>query len=104
MTAPNWMVPTVTPVLGTFGRSGSAGLLFGLEHLDRDPVRVVDGYEVGAQETGGPLYPGMSSSRPRLASARSAILAWITLACMADLPCSFGASSRYPRLSAISGA
>ena len=42
---------------GTFGRSGSAGLLFGFEHLDRDPVRVVDRYEVGAEETGGPLYP-----------------------------------------------
>ena len=66
--------------LGTFGRSGSAGLLFGFEHLDRDPVRVVDGYEVGAQETGGPLIPAMSPSRPRLASARSAMLAWITLA------------------------
>lgn len=44
-----------TVCLGTFGRSDSAGLLFGLEHLDRDPVRVVDRYEEGAQETGALL-------------------------------------------------
>ena len=37
---------------GTFGRRESAGLLISLEYLDRDAVRVVDGYEVGAQETG----------------------------------------------------
>jgi hypothetical protein len=37
---------------GTFGRSESAGLLISLEYLPRDAVRVVDGYEVGAQETG----------------------------------------------------
>ena len=50
--------------LGTFGRRETAGLLFGLEDLDRDPVRVVDGYEVGAQESGAPLYPWGSSGFP----------------------------------------
>ena len=62
--------------LGTFRRSGRAGLFFGLEHLDRDPVRVVDGHEVGAQATGSPLYPSNDLlSEARLASARSAMLA-----------------------------
>ena len=39
--------------LGTYGRREYTGLLLGLEHLNRDPVRVVDCHEVGADETGG---------------------------------------------------
>jgi hypothetical protein len=49
-------------------------------------VRLVDRYEVGTQETLGPLY--LSNDVPvetRLASARSEMLACITLACTADL-------------------
>jgi hypothetical protein len=49
-------------------------------------VRVIDGHEVSAEESGGSLIMGMTSSAtPRFAWPRSVMLAWITKACLPDL-------------------
>lgn len=79
MTSPNWTVPSVTP--GASAPSGGAAARASSSVSNTSiETPCVSSTAQAPRKLGAPLIIGMtSSSRPRLASAGSEMLAWITI-------------------------